>query len=322
MKNLEVFVHVSTAYCHCQEEVLEEKFYATDMDVYELLEMTKTMSDKELKKITPKLLKTLPNTYTLSKGYGEVLVHEFQEKFPIVIARPPIITAAWKEPIPGFVEGLTGITGTIFATGTGALRKFYCIPKNELEIMPVDVNVNAFIALAHKRSLIKNNDILYCNVTNSGTNPITLGKMFEIGIQLVLKYPTSGFPIWYPNVTLCTNIYLDMILAILFHYIPAYFIDGLLIVTGHTPILVNVHKRISNGIKVVNYYIIRNWTFKNDNLKKLYSEMNETDKKVFFVDIGKINFRDYIRDYMLGVRTFVCKEKLEDLPKDRKKMRR
>lgn len=43
----------------------------------------------------------MPNTYAFTKGLSEDLVHSYKDKFPIVIARPTIVTAAWKEPFEG-----------------------------------------------------------------------------------------------------------------------------------------------------------------------------------------------------------------------------
>ena len=54
MKNLLVFVHVSTAYCHCNEDVLEEKYYPAIENPYGLIEMARLLKDDILDLITPK----------------------------------------------------------------------------------------------------------------------------------------------------------------------------------------------------------------------------------------------------------------------------
>lgn len=43
----------------------------------------------------------MPNTYSFSKALSEDLVHSYKDKIPIVITRPTIVTAAWKEPFEG-----------------------------------------------------------------------------------------------------------------------------------------------------------------------------------------------------------------------------
>lgn len=320
IKNLQVFLHISTAYCHCEEEVLEEKFYKSSENPFGIMHMCNTLSDETLAYITPKLLKKLPNTYAFSKGLAENLVYTFREKFPIVIARPPIVTAALREPIPGFVEGMHGPTGLLVAGGKGVLRTMHCNGSFACEMIPVDINVNTFIALAHKRSLIKSDDVYYCNVTDNGTNPITWQQSLELGIKTVDKYPMS-VALWYPGGTPHTVYLFHWLKVIFYHYLPAYIIDGLMILTGNKPFLVKVQNRISHGLKVVQYYTVRNWIFKNDNLKQLQSEMNEVDKEIFFCDMAKLNYADYYRDYILGIRRFILKERPENLPKARSMMR-
>lgn len=111
MKHLVVFIHVSTAYCHCNEDVLEERYYPANENPYGVMQMVKLLKDDTLDMITPKLLNGLPNTYALTKGLTEDLVHSYSQKFPIAITRPSIVTAAWKTPFPGWIEGINGPTG-------------------------------------------------------------------------------------------------------------------------------------------------------------------------------------------------------------------
>lgn len=48
------FIHVSTAYCQCNEIILEEKFYPATENPYGVIEMAKTLSNDVLEQITPK----------------------------------------------------------------------------------------------------------------------------------------------------------------------------------------------------------------------------------------------------------------------------
>lgn len=111
LKNLLVFVHVSTAYCHCKEEILDEKYYEAKENPYLVMDMVRMLSDQFINEFTPKILDGLPNTYAYTKGITEDLVHSYRKKIPIAIARPSIVVASWKEPIPGFIEGVNGPTG-------------------------------------------------------------------------------------------------------------------------------------------------------------------------------------------------------------------
>ncbi|RWR84729.1 putative oxidoreductase [Cinnamomum micranthum f. kanehirae] len=47
-----------------------------------------------------------PNTYVFTKAMGEMLIGNFRESLPLVIVRPTIITSTYKDPFPGWIEGI------------------------------------------------------------------------------------------------------------------------------------------------------------------------------------------------------------------------
>nr|XP_032525565.1 uncharacterized protein LOC116776470 [Danaus plexippus plexippus] len=65
----------------------------------------------------PLLISSEPNTYSYTKAITEDLVAEFSSKFPIAIGRPSIVTASWKEPMPGWVDNINGPTGLLMGSG-------------------------------------------------------------------------------------------------------------------------------------------------------------------------------------------------------------
>lgn len=84
----------------------------------------------------------------------------------------------------------------------------------------------------------------------------------------------------------------------------------------------NVQKRVSQGLKVLQYYTTRDWVFKNDNLQKLQQEMNSVDKEKFWLDGSKVDCNEYLLNYILGTRHFLLKEKPESIPKARAMLKR
>lgn len=54
MPHLKVFTHVSTAYCQCNEEVLEERAYVAPNNPLAIATMTKHLDAEILEFITPK----------------------------------------------------------------------------------------------------------------------------------------------------------------------------------------------------------------------------------------------------------------------------
>lgn len=90
MSNLLAFIHLSTAFCYCDQEVLLEKVYDCAHDPNELISIGKWMDAKTLDKITPDILNPHPNTYTYSKRLAEILVEKEYPNMPVCIARPSI----------------------------------------------------------------------------------------------------------------------------------------------------------------------------------------------------------------------------------------
>jgi alcohol-forming fatty acyl-CoA reductase len=86
--------------------------------------------------------------------------------------------------------------------------------------------------------------------------------------------------------------------------------------------LVNVQKRVSQGLKVLQYYTTRDWVFKNENFLKLYADMNAVDKEKFFCDLTQVDTKEYLKSYILGIRHFLLKEDPKSLPKARTTLKR
>lgn len=47
-----------------------------------------------------------PNTYVFTKAMGEMLLGYLKDNVNVVILRPAIVTSTYKEPFPGWVEGV------------------------------------------------------------------------------------------------------------------------------------------------------------------------------------------------------------------------
>lgn len=81
--------------------------------------------------------------------------------------------------------------------------------------------------------------------------------------------------------------------------------------------MVKTQKRISGGLDVLQYYTTRSWDFRNNNLRSIPEWLSPHDRKIFFIDVTKINWDDYMKDYILGAREFCCKEDPATIPRAR-----
>lgn len=62
------------------------------------------------------------------------------------------VTAAWAEPLPGWVDNLNGPVGLIVGAGKGVIRSMHCNANYHAEVIPVDLAINSLIAISHKIS--------------------------------------------------------------------------------------------------------------------------------------------------------------------------
>lgn len=127
MPNLICLVHLSTAFCTCDElGILDERVYDWHHDPKEILRCAEWMSEEAMELITPKLLGPHPNTYTYTKRLAEILVQSEYESLPVCIVRPSIVTPAYQQPLPGWVDNLNGPVGIMVAASKGVLRSLLC----------------------------------------------------------------------------------------------------------------------------------------------------------------------------------------------------
>jgi alcohol-forming fatty acyl-CoA reductase len=90
MPNIKVIVHLSTAFCNPDQQVMHEEVYDFDMKPRQLMNILDNLSDDLADFVEKKLTETHPNTYTYTKRLGELLVEGERENLPICIVRPSI----------------------------------------------------------------------------------------------------------------------------------------------------------------------------------------------------------------------------------------
>ncbi|KAG6414765.1 hypothetical protein SASPL_122139 [Salvia splendens] len=80
-----------------------------------------------------------PNTYVFTKAMGEMLLGQLKENenIPIVIIRPTIVTSTYKEPFPGWVEGVSLAVGY----GKGKTTCFLGDLASVVDVIPADMVV-------------------------------------------------------------------------------------------------------------------------------------------------------------------------------------
>ncbi|XP_055837529.1 putative fatty acyl-CoA reductase CG5065 isoform X1 [Episyrphus balteatus] len=322
MPNLEALIHVSTAFCNCDQEVMYEKVYEFPHKPEDLIRLAEWMDVKMLDNITPELLKPHPNTYTYSKRLAEILVRDHYPTLPVIIARPSIVTPAHMEPLPGWVDNLNGPTGVMIGAGKGVIRSMICNGELKSEIIPVDIAVNGLIVLPyHNSQLAKKPDrVPVFNITCSDNKKKTWKWIMDVGKQFAFDYPFE-IGLWYPDGNMTTNKLYHWFCVIFFMWLPAYVIDFLLFIFRQKRFMVRVQTKIATGLELLQFFTTRAWDFKSDNFMRAFYGLNEKDREIFKMNTDDLDELEYMKHSFLGGRQYVMKEPPSSLPRSRSQLK-
>lgn len=150
LDNLASLVYVSTAYANCIRRQLDEHVYPVNIEPEAMIDMATNVDTDLLESIKGRLMGDHPNTYTYTKSLAEWLCYEYanRHQMPIVLCRPSVVTAAWREPIAGLVDNINAANGIHYHIVRGVLRTAHCEPLYNLDHIPVDVVTNCILAAA------------------------------------------------------------------------------------------------------------------------------------------------------------------------------
>ncbi|KAI9310265.1 male sterility protein-domain-containing protein [Dichotomocladium elegans] len=162
-EHMEVFVHMSLCYFNpnMPDGYIQERVYPMEIgDPEDLLKEIVGLELQEIPKMTQRILAAFPNTYTFTKFLTEHLilkrvdynrVEEAQggkKQWPISIIRATQVGAGAYEPLPGWVDGITGTNGAVFLLGQGIQVLQTDIGHMSADIVPVDYLARVIISNA------------------------------------------------------------------------------------------------------------------------------------------------------------------------------
>jgi fatty acyl-CoA reductase len=173
-----IFTHVSTAYVNCDDvnatnegRTIAENICEKKINPLQIVDYIKSKSENYLIRHTPDIIKPYPNTYTYTKNLSERLLEERRGDLPMVILRPSIVGASYREPALGWVDNLAALSGFIFVFGIGLVNAAPGRFSNAANFIPVDYVVNTIIAVCVKHA--QKDSLLVCHAASPGNNPIT-----------------------------------------------------------------------------------------------------------------------------------------------------
>lgn len=237
MRHLEVFVHISTAYANCPRLHVSEEVYKPPIKPESILEAMEWMDDELINNLTPKIIGKWPNTYTFTKAIAEYLVNQEckAHNIPCAIVRPSIVCAAWREPIPGWIDNFNGPTALFPACGSGLLRTMIGHREAIADLIPVDIPVNLVIAAGWFVGSGRTKNILVYNCTSGQINKITWGHMESVMKPKIFEHPFEKI-VMYPNPNFTTHRTVKVLRTFFEQMLPAYILDFFLKLANKNPL--------------------------------------------------------------------------------------
>jgi len=315
-------VHVSTAYANCDRTQVLEAVYPPPLNYDNWLQVLQWLDDKDVDRLTGDLIGERPNTYTYTKSLAEhFLTEEWRRHpLPLSIVRPSIVGAAWREPKPGWVDNFNGPTGVFAAVGSGILRKMKGDNSATADIVPVDHVVNVLIAAGWYAATRRPDGVIVYNAASGKVNPIKWGQIQEECIKGFTKYPLQS-SYRRPKVRLCRTPFSRDFTMWLKNIVPAYLGDAAMSLMGMKPKLLRLQDRVSKAVDVLEYFTCRSWEFDSSNVTSLRRNLTPEEQDIFEFDVNRIQWDDYMEDYIIGTKRFALKESQEEKDLDEARKR-
>ena len=260
------------------------------------------------------------DTYTYTKAIGERMVLRTRNGAPTIIIRPSVIESGFSEPSPGWLEGLRMADPLIAAIGKGRLRALPLSPKVIIDLVPVDMVVNALLASLPAVSTATGVQIY--QVATGSCNPITLGYLYDLIYRYFKRNPMfdkSGRPInirrlRFPKPTSfrlqhrLKALPLNAAASILDKLSVFEAFDGAQRFNRRLSALKAAHEKLYYFGEIYEPYLNLNCRFGVENTLGLLGTMPPEEREVFNFDVTRLNWRHYVQNiHIPGVKKFILK---------------
>ncbi|XP_070008771.1 fatty acyl-CoA reductase 2, chloroplastic-like [Nicotiana sylvestris] len=255
------------------------------------------------------------DTYSFTKAIGEMMIDSMREEIPILILRPSVISSCYKEPFPGWIQGFRVIEPLIFFYGKGQLPGVLADPDCLVDVVPVDMVVNATMAAIAKHGYMQSPELNVYHLTSMPMNPLSFSQLFDYTYEYFSSFPfinSKG-----NEVEIRKMRYFDKI-SDFSNFIWEDFFRQKYGMQDLSEEEISKSERyfkrkveyLKQFSKLYEPYLFYKGWFHNGNMQKLMEDMSEEETKSFEIDMGKINWRDYfLKIHIPGVQENVLKGK-------------
>lgn len=69
-----------------------------------------------------------------------------------------------------------------------------------------------------------------------------------------------------------------------------------------------IYAKLDKVMTVLHYFLVQEWTIKNDNSKALLKKLTDQDRANYNFDFGMLHIETYLKNLMLGLKKYTLKE--------------
>ena len=256
------------------------------------------------------------DVYTFTKAMGEQMIMRHRKDVATLIFRPSIIESAFASPAPGWLDGFRMIDPLIVAYGRRQLPDFPGDPDARVDLVPVDMVVNALLAAiptVHGRG-----DVVVYQLATSMNNPLTLGEFCDLVRDYFRHQPFGGrsgeagvpAPISFPSKA-------RFLRRLRFRYIlPLRVLGALAWLASFTAWgrrHRNLHvarrsavERLVYWAQIYSPYANVLCRYRSDHMLEVIDTLSEEERQLFDFDVRRIDWRHYIQEvHIPGIKTFL-----------------
>jgi hypothetical protein len=239
---------------------------------------------------------TFPNTYTFTKNIGEKLLKKHRGDLPLVIIRPSIIGAAYREPHIGWVDSISAATAVYLMGGLGLVKELLGSVEIIGDQIPVDV-CSALIIAATADSMDKN-DLMIYHSASSSRNPITWIHTYKYFLPYIGRNLFDKI-VSVPSMDIYQHKNAHRAAFFFKRVIPAkgyYYLSKMV----GTPTMKKNSKKLLKALELsemlqtnFTHFMTSEWIFETYNTVQLRARLSNEDINTFQFDPIDVDWKDY-----------------------------
>lgn len=330
MRNFQILVHVSSIASWSIHESLEEWIPDAPLDPLSFASKIEAMNDNDVDKIEKQMIGRFEenkwlNTYSLTKSLAENVV-DSSDLSKIAVVRPPFLMSPMRDPQIGWFDEPQSGAGLTAMYSMGILRIAHLNVNTEIELIPIDMCVNALISIAWYQFGRNDKRIDVYNMSSSEAFPMQGREVLQEGISLGYQYPSLKQirpPIDMYHISPSKS-YVRL-KDFFTHTLFCLLVDLVLILSGRKAFMYSLTRKNANAISHIfettsNYK--KKFVVRTGKLNHVYdSSVGREEKEIFFYDTKSIPWKRLALENHLRFRRHVLREPDSSLDYARRRLK-